>query len=247
MEGEQIVVRELLPLKLFERTVAVADEEGRRLLRILAITKFLELAQAQRPRFAAGEETCDGTVIRAGLLEHLDRAPKRKRLRDPAALEFTEKVRIKRRIAEWQHVAMVLSRGREHGRTTDVDLLDGLGDRDALAGDGRFERIEIDDDEVDAGNGQSLDVGEVVAILAVMEDGAEHFRRERLHAPAEDLGSAGPGGNGRDRDARIGQVPGGPAGRENLDVTRRQGTREINDAGLVGDGEYCPFDLHSSI
>ena len=116
---------------------------------------------------------------------------------------------------------MILRRGAQHRRAADVDLFDRLVDRHSFLRDRRLERIEIDDDEVDRRDAEALDVGDVRVVGAVVEDRAEHVRRQRLDAAAEDLGSAGPLRDRRDRDAGVGEMLRRAAGREDLDAFAR--------------------------
>jgi hypothetical protein len=165
---------------------------------------------------------------------------------DLAVREFFEELGVHRRVAEHDDVAMVFRRRAQHGRAADVDLFDGFGEGDAFFGDRRLERIEVYDDEIDARDDEALDVGEVVGVVAVVENRAEDFRREGLDASAEDLRRAGPLRDRRDFDAGVGQVFGGAAGGEDLHALRFEGAGEVGDTGFVGDGEDGPFNLHST-
>ena len=44
---------------------------------------------------------------------------------------------------------MVLGRAAQHGRTADIDILDGVFERAVRLRDGGFERIQVHHDEVD--------------------------------------------------------------------------------------------------
>ncbi len=140
---------------------------------------------------------------------------------------------------------MVLRRGTQHRRAADVDLLDGLGDGHAVSGDGRFEGIEIDHDEIDRRDVEAFDVGSMGLLFAIEKNCAEDTRGEGLDAAAEDFGGAGPLGDRRDIDAVVGKMLGGAAGGEDLDILRPQCAGQIDDAGFVGDGEDRSLNLHA--
>src|SRR4051812_27305111 len=81
---------------------------------------------------------------------------------------------------------------------------------------------------------------------AVEEDGAEDAGRQRLDAAAEDFGGAGPRRDRRYFDVVVGEVLGRSAGGEDLHVLRTQRAGEVDDAGLVGDGEDGAGDGHDA-
>ena len=243
VEVEEIVVRQLLALKLLERMIG---REGRGLMRILAVSQLpVENRRLARPDrrgrlSSTGQESRDRRVVLARLLEHSDGAPKTKVLAD--VVDLIEEFCIERRIAQRQYMTMILRRGAQHRWTADVDLLDRFFDRHAFFRDRRFEWVQIHDDEIDRRNRQTLDVRDVIGVIAIMQNRAEHFRRERLYASAENFGSARPFRDRRDRHAGVAQMLGRAACRENLYASRAEGACEVDDAGFVGDGKNGAFN-----
>ena len=75
------------------------------------------------------------------------------------------------------------------------------------------------------------------AQVAAREQAAVDLRVQRLDAAVEHLGKAGVLGDLGDREAGVGEQLGRAAGRQQLDAERRQLARELDDAGLVGNGD----------
>ena len=142
---------------------------------------------------------------------------------------------VVRRVGDNRDVGVVLRRRANHRRAADVDVLDTRGGIGA-SGDGFFERIEIDDDEVDvldAVRGHRLDVRGGVA---QRQDAAVHLRVQRLHPSVHHLGKVGVVGDLANRDTGPGQRPRRAAGRNNLDAQAIEEVAKFHKAGLIGDG-----------
>ena len=140
-------------------------------------------------------------------------------------------------------MAMILRCGAEHRRTADIDLLDRFFDRDVGRCHGRFERVEIHDDEIDRGNRMRGRLAQVIRIVAVVEDRAENLRSERFHAPAEDLRCSRPRRDRRDRNACIREMTRGASGREDLDFVCNESSGQFNETALVGNRENRSADV----
>ena len=89
----------------------------------------------------------------------------------------------------------------------------------------------------------ALDRRHVLGAVAAREQAAVDRRVQRLDAAVEHLREAGVLGDLGHRQAGAGEQLRGAAGREQLDAERRQLARELDDAGLVGDGNQR---LHGS-
>ena len=86
--------------------------------------------------------------------------------------------------------------------------------------------------------------GHVLGAVAAREQAAVDRRVQRLDAAVEHLRKAGVLGDLGDGEAGAGEQLRGAAGREQLDAERCQLARELDDAGLVGDGDQR---LHRSL
>eukprot|EP01037_Dinobryon_pediforme_P030474 gene30475-34574_t len=136
----------------------------------------------------------------------------------------------------------VVLRGRaHHRRAADVDILDHLVALGAL-GDGRFERVEIDDNEIDRGDPVFLHRRDMRRIIAHREQAAMDVGMERFHAPVHHLGKTRKLANVADVESRIAQRLGGAAGRDQFDAVAGKTPREIDDPGLVGNREKRAAD-----
>src|ERR1044072_7697787 len=88
--------------------------------------------------------------------------------------------RVNLRRGDDRHVSEILRGGADHRGAADVDLLDGLFERDALAGDGLLEGVEVDDDYVDGADLVLRERARVVGVVADGEDAAVDVWMERL-------------------------------------------------------------------
>ena len=66
------------------------------------------------------------------------------------------------------------------------------------------------------------------------------LRVERLHPPVQDLGEAGDVGDVADREPGLGEGARGAAGRDELDAELGERAGEVDEAGLVGNGDQRP-------
>ena len=80
---------------------------------------------------------------------------------------------------------------------------------------------------------------------AAAEQAAVHHRVQRLDPAVHHFGEAGDVADVAHRQARVAQRFGGAAGGEQFDAQRGQGAREVDQAGLVGNGQQGPADGQS--
>ena len=128
---------------------------------------------------------------------------------------------------------MVLGGGAQEGGAADVDVLEGVLEGDAGAGDGGLEGVEVDGDEVD---GRKAAEGELLGVLgevAAGEDAGVDGGVEGLDAAVEHLGEAGEVGDLPDGEAGVGEDAVGGAGADQLHAQIVEGAGELRRAGLV--------------
>ncbi len=136
---------------------------------------------------------------------------------------------------------VVLGGGADHGRAADVDILDrgfGIG----LSGDGLFEGVEVDGDEIDRRDRVLFHLPEMLRQIAAGEDAAMDLRHQRLDAPVHDFGEAGMFGDVVHRNAGLADGLRGAAGRENFGAGAGQCLRKRDEPRLVGDGDEGAAD-----
>ena len=112
---------------------------------------------------------------------------------------------------------MIFRRGAHHARPADVDVLDDFLERRA-ARHRRFERIKIDDDEIDGRDAVLFHFGDVLGIVAQSENAAVDFRMQSFHPAIHHLGKAGELGNIFHRDFIVAQKRRRAAGGDELDA-----------------------------
>ena len=128
---------------------------------------------------------------------------------------------------------MVLGRSADHRGTADVDVLD----RGRIIASGRtngFERVEVDDREVDALDAVLAHRSLVFLVVTDRKKAAMHARMQGLYPAIHDFGKARNLGHVYDRQARRRNRLVGAAGRQELDAERVQRLRKLDDAALVG-------------
>ena len=145
------------------------------------------------------------------------------------------------RVGDDRDGRVVLGRGADHGRPTDVDLLDAVLHTGA-GGDRVGEGVEVDDDEVEGGDLQLLELAHVVGQAGVGEDAGVDARVQGLDPSVEALGEAGQVLDLGHGQPQAGDGGGGPTGRDELDAGLGQATDEVLEAGLVVDGDEGTAD-----
>ena len=138
----------------------------------------------------------------------------------------------------------VLGSGADHGGAADVDVLDGFGEGDVRLGDGLFERIEVDGDEVDTGDVVLFHLADVLGVVADGEDAAVDVRVEGLDAAVHDLGEAGDVADVGDGDAGLFDGLHRAARGDDLDAGFVEFAGEVDDALFVRYADESAFDLH---
>ena len=203
---EQVVEAELLALVLEAGGHALdlapgLHIEGRGLVGVLAVAQPLLLDQVQgevvgQLRGLAGLQlplhpAGDGGIVGGGPAEGLQGAAAAVLQVPGARLELLQEGAVLVRIGQHCHRGVVLGGAADHAGAADVDLLDGLGRRDALPGDGGLEGIEVDDHQVDGLDALGLGVGHMIGQVAAKQQAAVDAGMQRLHSAVKALGSAG--------------------------------------------------------
>ncbi len=137
-------------------------------------------------------------------------------------------------------IGVVLGRRTDHGRTTDVDILDG-GFEPAAGCHGRLERIEVDPDDVDAFDAVFLHRLGVFRSIAVTQQGAVHLGVQGLDAAIHHFREAGDVGDILDRQAGLLDSGARAAGRQQFDTGIDQGLGSFDQSGFVGQGNQGAF------
>jgi hypothetical protein len=136
---------------------------------------------------------------------------------------------------------MVLGRGADHRGAADIDVLDPLVEP-GVPLQRRFERIEIDDQEVDRRDVVGEHRGLMRRLGSDRQQTSVHPRVQGLDPAIHHLREAGDLSHVDDREAALIKRRGGAARRKEVDAKWFEGTRQIQEAGLVGNGEERPPD-----
>ncbi len=131
---------------------------------------------------------------------------------------------------------VVLGRGTDQCRAADIDVLDAGREIGALR-DRFLERVEVDDEKIDRGDGVRLHLLEMGGVIAASEQAAMDLRHQRFHPPVQDLREPGVVRDFLHRDPRLAQRSGGAAGGKDLDAGRGERLGQGKQPGLVGDGD----------
>ncbi len=163
--------------------------------------------------------------------------------REPAVRQRGQQVRVTRRARHDRDRGVILGRRPDHGRTTDVDLLDALG-RARTAGDRLLERVQVGDEQVERLDAELSELLPVAVLRQVSEQAGVHGRVQRLDPSIQALRESGHRLDGRDGHASGGDGRGCAARRHDLDAGRVQGGGELHQPALVVDADERPPDRH---
>ncbi len=152
--------------------------------------------------------------------------------------EFIEHRLVVLRLDHDRDVVVVLGGGADHSGAADVDILDAVLVSRALV-DGRLERIEIDDQQVDRRNAVVLHRLRMIGIVADREQSTMHVGMQRLDPAVHHFRKAGQVCDIADLQPGRGDRLGGAAGRDQVDAKACQRAGELDQAGLVGNGKQC--------
>ncbi len=223
--------------------------ERRRLVRVLAVAEVVHApAGAEHlgqpvPRVGRQPAVDRGVVGRGARVGRAREGGLRRVGESPAVLgEVGEDRLVLRGVGHDAHAAVVLRGAADHRRPADVDLLDGLLERDARLAHRGLEGVEVHDDEVDRHDAVRRHRLGVARVVAQAEQRPVDLRVQGLHAPVQHLGEAGLLGDVLHGEARGPERLRGAAGRDQLDPARRERAGEVHEAGLVADGEERAAD-----
>ena len=144
------------------------------------------------------------------------------------------------RIADDDHVFVVLGRRAQHGRATDIDVLDGGGQRAIRAcGDG-IEGIQVDHQQVDRAD--AMLAHHRIVDAAAAEQAAMHERVQGLDPTIHDFRKARHRADLGDPQLGITQGVRRAPGRDQANAQGIEPAGEIEQAGLVGHAEQRASD-----
>src|SRR5208283_5928577 len=106
----------------------------------------------------------------------------------------------------------------------------------STAADRCLERIKIDHEEIDRRDAMRQHRRLMFRVFPYCQKTAMNLRMQRFHSPIHEFRKAGDIGDIADRKTSVGQRLAGAAGRHKLNAKTRETAREINKAGLVGNG-----------
>ncbi len=202
--------------------VAAAEVDGAK-LRLVGVLRMSSQPRGDRGVVSAGLLEGSGGKLQTQGFLHGRRAAQG--LQDPLVLPGP---------ADDAHVAGVLRRGPQQAGTADVDHLDRLLKRAVRPGHRVLERVQVHDHQVDRPDPLLGKLPHVLRVVPVGQNGRMDPRMQRLDPPVQHLREAGDILHQSDGDARVRQVPGRPAGREDLEPEFLvQGPGKIDQAGLV--------------
>ncbi|GJD73998.1 hypothetical protein CFIICLFH_2231 [Methylobacterium goesingense] len=226
--------------------------EGRALVGVLSVAERLGEAAAEGPEGwrrvrldLAREPIRDGGIVggrsRIGLLG--EAAPGALAQRPALGFEFGEHGGVVAHIDHDRHVGVIFRGGADHCRTADIDVLDAI----VVAGSLRhrlLEGIEVDQQQVDRADAVGSQRRLMLRVAAHGEQSAMDARVQRLHPTVHHLGKAGEVGDLRDGQPGRTQGLVRPTRGDQRDAEAVESSGELDEAGLVGDGEECAGDPH---
>jgi hypothetical protein len=255
----EIVVAELLALQLRERgerarhrpEIAIERAVLMRVFAVAQIHHFDEVAVVLRREQRKAAVVLDRRQIvadeRVVLRDTVERGDRQREAglrgqRAEIGVEFFEDAGVLRRIGGDRDAGVVFRGGSQHRGAADVDVLDDLVHRAVRIRRHRFERIQVQYQQIDRtdavfGHHRVVDAG-------APEQTAVDQRMQRFHAAVHHFREAGEVADIAHLQAGVADDFGGAAGGQQFDVARGERTREVEQTGLVGHGQQRASDRH---
>ena len=160
------------------------------------------------------------------------------------ATQFVDDRRVIGGRRHHRDILIILRRRANHGGSADVDVLDQFLERRVLLRGDLFELVEIHADQIDRRDSVLLQIARMCSGLErIARMPAGDARMNGLHPAVEHFRESGDFGDfAQGSDSGFFQDAKGPAGGNNLDAQRREGAREIDNAGLVGDAQQSAMN-----
>ena len=148
------------------------------------------------------------------------------------SLHLGEQGRVIGGVDDDRDIGMIFRRGADHGGAADVDILNAIVVVRAF-GDGRFERIEIDHQQIDRFDAVRLHGARMIGVAANAQEPAMHLGVKRFDAAVHHLGEAGDRGDIGGLDSGLGQHLCCSARGNDFDPESRECAGEFEQSGLV--------------
>lgn len=239
LDVEHVGVAEFLALDLREAGAEIAVECGF-LVRVVAVAEFLIERQADGEVaagavFALAEVVGDGGIVLRGTEKYFHGQFLAQGQGGVTTVfhHLLQHARVVLRVGDDGDAGVVFRSTAQHRGAADVDVFDGFFQCHAFALDGLLKRIEIDDHEVDGGDGVLGGLGLVLGIVAFLQEATVDFRVESFHAALEKFGCAGVVGDIDDGEPDLAQGLGGAAGGEEFDAEAVKTLSKFDQARLV--------------
>jgi hypothetical protein len=161
----------------------------------------------------------------------------------PFGLDFREDLGIVGRVANHRDEAVILGRRAQHGRSADIDVLDGILELDVGLGDRFPEGVQVHSHHVDGLDGVGLHLRAVFLAVAHAQKSSVDLRMQGLHPAVEDFRRARVVRNGDRRDPLVRQELQRASGAQDPESRGMQPLGEFQQSGLVGYAEEGRFPL----
>ena len=225
------------------------------LLWVLAIAQVVDLFQrdlelgrgVRHVACLGGKPTGDSRVVGSGGLVdlHLQTATGGKRGATAGLVHLGQDGIVVGRVGDDGDARGVLGGRAQHGRTTDIDVLDGVREGDLGVGDGLLELVQVDDDQVNQLNAVLSGLLHVLLGIAAGKQRAVNLGVQRLNAAVHHLGIARELLDGGYGNARVLDGTSRATRRDDLDAkVVNQRPCEIDDTRLIGNRDQRACDLH---
>ena len=142
-------------------------------------------------------------------------------------------VDFERRIDHDRDRSVIFSRRTNHGRTTDINVLNGIFKGAIRFGDGLCERIKIDHNQIDGANLIRLGLLKMAGVITAIQNATMNLRMQRLHATTKDLRAAGIGGDIDHGYISTTQCAGRSTGAQKFNAGLDQTLGKRNQSGLI--------------
>ena len=152
----------------------------------------------------------------------------------PFFFQHVDQVFIPVRIGDDHHIMEVLGGSPDHGRTADVDVLDGFGFRHIRFGNGFLERVQVHHHQVDGLDPVFLHVFHVFGVATHRQDAPVDLGIQGLHPAVHHFRSPGHVTHISHRHAGFLQYFHGAAGGNNLYSIVAEEIAQLHNARFIG-------------
>ena len=164
-----------------------------------------------------------------------------------AGFELRCNTLIVRGVGNHRDAFPILCGGAQHGRSADIDIFHQLFGGQVRLRRGRFERIQIHDNQVDCRDAMLFRLFLILRQIAAIEQPAVNLRVQRLDAAAQHFRPSGKFRHVFDGHSGFAQQLCGAAGGKDFDMQRGKTFCNLQNSSFIEYADQCALHRHVEI